>query len=281
MFSIRLPTLPRFAMTALIAGFGVGLAAPAWAIDCSKASDPIDKRICGNAGLKAADAAMGKAYSALIKTAPDADVRSMLVNSQRRWIAARNEGLNTNSEGAPLPVGELRKAIDERTKRLDDRSGKGLVAQAEAQRRFLAKYTGGAFSGFDTSCEFIPNDRDQTSFSYQCFGAMHVQNKARLCSANTEWATWSLSEDYGVSAIEGDTAKLTAVCNDQSGNICGKDKDAGAESAWSRNPEKDGQFPSAKTGLPKLDVEGIWPLEESDATWFDQCLTSPSYPPAQ
>jgi uncharacterized protein len=279
MLTNRARTSLRALMIGVMAVFGLGVATPAWAIDCSKASDPIDKRICGNASLKAADAAMGRAYGALIKTAPDTEIRSMLVGSQRRWIGARNEGLNTDSQGAPRPIGELRKAIEERTKRLNDHSDKGLVAQAEAQRRFLTKYTGGDFSGFDTSCEFIPNDRDQTSFSYQCFGTMHVQNKLRVCSANTEWATWSLAEYYGVSTVEGGTAKSVASCSDQSGNICEKGKDTATDSDWSLNPGKDVQVPAPQTGLPKLDVEGIWPLEATDATWFDQCLTSPAYPP--
>lgn len=280
MFTNRPKNKFKRTMMGLIALLAMG-ATPAWAIDCSKATDPIDVRICGNTSLKAADAAMGQAYSALLKTAPDADVRSMLVNSQRRWIAARNERLSANSEGAALPVSELRKAITERTSRLSDRSDKGLVAQVAAQRRFLAKYSGGTFSGFDTGCEFIPNDRDQKSFSYQCYGAMHVQNKDRVCSANTDWATWSLSENYGVSTVQGDTAKPSAVCNDQSGDICGAGKDKGGDSSWKLNPEKDEHFPSPKPNLAKLDVEGIWPLEETDATWFDQCLTSPIYPPAQ
>lgn len=285
MFANRAKTKFKRIMTGLgvTTILAIGATTPAWAIDCSKATDPIDVRICGNKGLKAADAAMGQAYSALLKTAPDADIRSMLVSSQRRWIAARNKGLTTNSEGAPLPVSELQKAITERTSRLSDRSDKGLVVKAEAQRRFLAKYSGGNFSGFDTSCEFIPNDRDQTSFSYQCYGAMHVQNKDRVCTADTDWATWSMSEDYGVSTVQGDTVKPAALCNDQSGNICdaSKNTDKGEDSNWKVNPEKDEHFPTPKMSLPKLDVEGIWPLEDTDTAWFDQCLTSPTYPPAQ
>jgi len=267
----------RYTIAGLMAIVGLSIATPAWAIDCTKASDPIDKKICGNPGLKSADAAMGQAYAALIKTAPDPEVRAMLVNSQRRWIAARNEGLGSDSDGAAIPVSEIRRAMADRTARLSDRSEKGLVAQAQGQRRFLAKYTGGAFAGFDTRCEFIPNDKDQSSYSYQCYGAMHVRNKDRLCSLSTEWATWSLYEYYAVSIIEGDKAKASAACSDQSGDICGNSQKTG----WTRDPGADQHVPSLKSDFPKLDVEGAWPLEESDATWFDQCLTSPTYPPAQ
>ncbi|WP_267553786.1 lysozyme inhibitor LprI family protein [Rhizobium rhizogenes] len=281
MFANRSKAKLNRVMMVLLTLLAIGAATPAWAIDCSKATDPIDVRICGNASLKAADAAMGQAYSALLKTAPDADVRAMLISSQRRWIAARNATLGNDSQGKPLPVSELRKAITDRTSRLNDRSDKGFVAEAAAQRRFLAKYSGGTFSGFDAGCEFIPNDKSMTSFSYQCYGAMHVQNKDRLCSAQTEWATWSLYEYYGVSTVQGASAKLSAVCSDQSGDICAAGNDKGEDSSWKLNPEKDEHFSSANPNLPKLDVEGLWPLEDADATWFDQCLTSPAYPPAQ
>jgi uncharacterized protein len=267
----------RLTIAGLVTFLGLGIATPAWAIDCTKASDPIDRKICGNAGLKAADTAMGQAYSALLKTASDPEVRAMLVNSQRRWIAARNEGLGSGSDGAAIPVSEIRRATAARTARLSDRSDKGLVGQAQEQRRFLAKYTGGAFAGFDTRCEFIPNDKDQSSYAYQCYGAMHVRNKDRLCSLSTEWATWSLYEYYAISTIEGDQAKASALCDDQSGEICGNSQ----KTSWTRDPGADQHLPALKTDFPKLDVEGAWPLEESDATWFDQCLTSPTYPPAQ
>ncbi len=53
----------------------------------------IDKKICDNASLKAADAAIGQAYAALLKETPDPEIRAMPVSSQRRWIAARNDVL--------------------------------------------------------------------------------------------------------------------------------------------------------------------------------------------
>ena len=253
----------------------LGASMPAWAIDCTKASDAIDKRICGDAGLKTADAAMGQAYSALLKSAPDAEVRSMLVNSQRRWVAARNEWFSSNPGDRPLPVSQLRKAITDRTARLADRSDKGLVAQAEAQRRFLTKYTGGAFSGFDASCEFTSDSNKETSFSYQCTGAVHVQNKDRVCSLSAEFASWALYQYYGVSTIAAEQAKPAAFCGDQSGDIC----ESGKNGSWDLDPDPN-HFPVPKRDLPKLDAEVDWPLAESDATWFDLCLTSPTYPPA-
>ncbi len=260
-------------LTVLCLAAFLGTSMPALAIDCTKANDHVDKAICGNAGLKAADAAMGSAYTALLKTAPDAEIRAMLVSSQRRWVAARNEWLS--SDDTSFPIAQLRKAMVDRTALLTDRSDKGFVAHAEAQRRFLAKFTGGAFSGFDTSCEFIPNDSGQTSFSYQCNGAIHVQNKERLCSLSTEFASWSLYMYHAVSTVAADQAKPVAFCGDQSGDICGE----GKKGEWESAPKPDQHFPVLKAGFPKLDAEANWPLDEADETWFGQCLTSPIYPP--
>lgn len=272
--SHQLKKQSRLAMICLMTILGTSM--PAWAIDCTKASDPIDKTICGDAKLKAADAAMSQAYGALLKTAPDAEVRAMLINSQRRWISARNEWLGRDSNGSTFPIGEFRKAMIERAAQLTDRSDKGPVAQAEAQRRFLAKYTGGAFSGFNTSCEFIPDDSGQKSFSYQCTGAVHVQNKDRVCSLSAEFASWALYQYYGISTIAGEQAKPVAFCGDQSGDICENGKGGG----WDLSPDAN-HFPVLKRDLPKLDTEANWPLGETDATWFGQCLTSPTYPRTQ
>jgi len=267
----------QLAVAGLVAILGLGTTTPAWAIDCAKASDPIDKKICGNAGLKAADAAMGQAYGALVKTAPDPEIRTMLINSQRRWIAARNDWLGNGSGDAAVPAGEIRRAMIARSARLGDRSEKGLIAQAQAQRHLLEKYTGGAFAGFNTSCEFIPDDREQKHYSYECSGVMHVQNKDRVCSSSAEWASWSIYMYYGVSTVEGDKVTPVALCSDQSGNVCSN----GQENGWTREAATDQHFPLPQTSVPTLDAENTTPLETTDASWFDQCLTSPIYPPAQ
>lgn len=79
----------RAARLLCLAGLGA-LSAPAWAIDCHKAGTPAEKLICSDRGAVAADAELNRAYAALLKQAPDAQIRAMLVDSQRRWIEARN-----------------------------------------------------------------------------------------------------------------------------------------------------------------------------------------------
>lgn len=192
----------RLAGLASMFMFGAGLALPASAMDCAKAAQPVEKRICASPALRAADARMNSAYTGALKAAPDVAIRDMLVRSQRRWIDARNNRLDADYDGHPLAVDEVRKAIDRRTALLADQSGKGLIARALAERQWLAKYSGGPLTGFDGNCDFIPDDASGKHVSYACFGAVHVQHRARICSQSEDWATGAVYQYRSVSAAE-------------------------------------------------------------------------------
>ncbi|TNC15231.1 DUF1311 domain-containing protein [Methylobacterium terricola] len=55
-----------------------------------RASSHVDHTICDGPRLLKADAAMGKAYTALLEIVPKPSIYAMLVASQKRWIAARD-----------------------------------------------------------------------------------------------------------------------------------------------------------------------------------------------
>lgn len=74
----------RLAGLASMFMMGAGMALPAFAMDCAKAVQPIEKRICASSVLRAADARMNSAYSGALKAAPDTTIRDMLVRGQRR-----------------------------------------------------------------------------------------------------------------------------------------------------------------------------------------------------
>ncbi|WP_244139908.1 lysozyme inhibitor LprI family protein [Burkholderia stabilis] len=278
MQGIRMASAGWLAGLASIFMFGVGLAMPGFAMDCAKAAQPIEKRICANPGLRAADARMNSAYSGVLKAAPDAAIRDMLVRSQRRWIAARNNRLSADYDGHPLAVDEVRKAIDRRTAMLADQSGKGLVARALAERQWLAKYTGGPLTGFDANCDFIPDDASGAHVSYACFGAVHVQHQARVCSQSEDWATGAVYQYRSVSTTDGGKVRPVAFCEAQAhGHAC---DNGGAQSGWMRAGASgdDNRAPAPATGLPQLDAE-MWPIGDGDdAVWFERCLKASSYP---
>ncbi|NTX48336.1 DUF1311 domain-containing protein [Burkholderia cepacia] len=278
---IRMASTVRLAGLASVFMCGVGLALPALALDCTKAAQPVEKRICTSPALRAADARMNSAYAGALKVAPDAAIRDMLVRSQRRWIAARNNRLDADYDGHPLAVNEVRKAIDRRSAELADQSGKGLIARALAERQWLAKFTGGPLTGFDGNCDFIPDDASGAHVSYACFGAVHVQNRARICSQSEDWATGAVYQYRSVSAADGGRARPVAFCEAQAhGRAC---DNAGAQSGWMRagvsGDDKRASAPAI--GLPQLDAE-MWPIGDGDdAVWFERCLTASVFPDAR
>ncbi|WP_230956756.1 lysozyme inhibitor LprI family protein [Burkholderia cepacia] len=271
----------RLAGLASVFMCGVGLALPALALDCTKAAQPVEKRICTSPALRAADARMNSAYAGALKVAPDAAIRDMLVRSQRRWIAARNNRLDADYDGHLLAVNEVRKAIDRRSAELADQSGKGLIARALAERQWLAKFTGGPLTGFDGNCDFIPDDASGAHVSYACFGAVHVQNRARICSQSEDWATGAVYQYRSVSAADGGRARPVAFCEAQAhGRAC---DNAGAQSGWMRAGVSgdDKRAPAPAIGLPQLDAE-MWPIGDGDdAVWFERCLTASVFPDAR
>ncbi|KWF81599.1 hypothetical protein WL94_30140 [Burkholderia cepacia] len=278
---IRMASTVRLAGLASVFMCGVGLALSALALDCTKAAQPVEKRICTSPALRAADARMNSAYAGALKVAPDAAIRDMLVRSQRRWIAARNNRLDADYDGHLLAVNEVRKAIDRRSAELADQSGKGLIARALAERQWLAKFTGGPLTGFDGNCDFIPDDASGAHVSYACFGAVHVQNRARICSQSEDWATGAVYQYRSVSAADGGRARPVAFCEAQAhGRAC---DNGGAQSGWMRagvsGDDKRASAPAI--GLPQLDAE-MWPIGDGDdAVWFERCLTASVFPDAR
>ncbi|CAN0640833.1 lysozyme inhibitor LprI family protein [Burkholderia cepacia] len=278
---IRRASTVRLAGLASVFMCGVGLALPALALDCTKAAQPVEKRICTSPALRAADARMNSAYAGALKVAPDAAIRDMLVRSQRRWIAARNNRLDADYDGHLLAVIEVRKAIDRRSAELADQSGKGLIARALAERQWLAKFTGGPLTGFDGNCDFIPDDASGAHVSYACFGAVHVQNRTRICSQSEDWATGAVYQYRSVSAADGGRARPVAFCEAQAhGRAC---DNGGAQSGWMRagvsGDDKRASAPAI--GLPQLDAE-MWPIGDGDdAVWFERCLTASVFPDAR
>src|SRR5438270_6187215 len=63
-------------------------AAPALALDCSKAKTPVEKAICANPAASAADRSMADAYGRLA-AGFSPDERKALLASQRAWLKLR------------------------------------------------------------------------------------------------------------------------------------------------------------------------------------------------
>lgn len=75
-------------------------ASPAWAFDCGKASTTVEKAICADDKLKAADDAMSKAYGEVRNLLTDKEKKSLAL-SQKKWLKGRDDRCSSE-EGAAL-----------------------------------------------------------------------------------------------------------------------------------------------------------------------------------
>ncbi|RUP17132.1 MAG: DUF1311 domain-containing protein [Methylobacterium sp.] len=259
---------------------------PARAIDCRKAASPLERMICADAALRKADAALGSAYAGLLRGTDDAEIRAMLVASQKRWVAARDTRLgDLDAAGAPSDPADARTvvlaAIRARTRDLSGRSTSDparphWIAAALRQRAFAARFTGGPFAGFDAACDFLPVGQDRV---YGCFGSRRYQNGDRVCTLSDDWASGHTTETRTVARVVDGAARTVATCTiggSDDAECPGPGNPAGR---WTRPAAPAAAGAAAPPAGPRavLDVE-LAPDAEAE-TWLSTCLTDPAYPP--
>ncbi|WP_218574749.1 lysozyme inhibitor LprI family protein [Reyranella sp. CPCC 100927] len=237
-------------------------------MDCRQASAPVEHAICSDRQLRAADAAMGDAYARLLKTANDADIRTMLIDGQKRWLAQRDRLFDRRLASADKDRQRtvMLSAMQDRTQALAERP---LVAIAQGQRKFAARYTGGPFAGFETSCDFLPV---QESYVYGCFARRQYQHNDRVCVVDAYWATGSVYEKRFVADVVDGKPKVIATCSVggfEGETVC--PGSPGDRPRWNTRPKDTVLTPS----LPKIDAE-VGPDE--DGPWLRACLTDLTYP---
>jgi uncharacterized protein YecT (DUF1311 family) len=152
----------KFIAAALV---GVALAASqAQAFDCGKAKTKIEKAICGDADLVAADEAMAAAYSRLRSSLAGAE-RTRLAASQRKWLKSR-ENRCDYLDDAPL-ANCIREQTDGRRRLLagEVESGPGapsplvpvIIEQEAGAKLYDVDYTLIKFAGATTPGEKLFN----------------------------------------------------------------------------------------------------------------------------
>ncbi|WP_247893810.1 lysozyme inhibitor LprI family protein [Azospirillum endophyticum] len=277
------------AVLLVLPALGLLFSSPAQAIDCRKATTAIDHVICGDKALQKADAALGSAYSAILKAAPDAEIRAMLVASEKRWLARRDDRLGPSSETDDAPDAETQRkilldAIQARTRELTrrakaDAGEPNLIAVARDQRRFASRFTSGPFAGFSTSCDFLPGG---DGYTYGCFGTQSYQNRDRVCALTRDWASGGVSETRMVGQVVDGKLTTVASCSIGSGDAGAACPDpevsAGQRGHWQK-PAPDATTPEAPPAKPQPQVDAEFQRDSEDA-WINDCLTQPTYPPA-
>ncbi len=268
--ALRLSVLAVLAVLAALCA----LSAPAWAIDCSKAQTPSEKLICSSKSLQKADSRLNKTYAATLKAARDEEIRTMLVASQKRWIAARDKALEGIIEdSAPDDKSATQVANDmiaERTAQLEEKGRTSLIEVARKQQTFLKQFSGGDYAGYETSCDMLPPDQ-----TYNCFPTRHYQNDDRVCSVEEYWATNTGYTKRFIADIVDGKPKLIASCSfNGDDNTC--PTTSGEGRSWNVKPEAQSALYSSKPEL-KLDGEVN---DSDDYDWLKTCLTDKSFPVA-
>lgn len=249
---------------------------PAWAMDCAKATSALDKRICSDHQLKAADDAMSAAYFKLLASIKDPEIHASLIESQRRWIKAREQDLGDLSGKRPDSDDTLDQrqerailldATRHRTDYLSNHTGGQLdfVATALKQRQLAHAYSGGPYAGYTTSCSFIPDKSNLSHWDYECFGRRAYQNGNRICSETNDFASYTIVTTQDVSVIENGKWKPVADLSYPDGK-------------WTRSSDPTSALPSSGDAAPKIDPEAITFDDDDDKGWMHACLTDPSFP---
>jgi uncharacterized protein YecT (DUF1311 family) len=255
-------------------------ASPAHALDCTKASSPVEKSICETPELKKADAAMSAAYFKLLGETTDAEFHEALIRSQRRWLQVRSRGV-PRIDGEEEDEPDDRKVLLQITQdRRDFLAGTRPIRTMEQQRKIASKDGGGAFAGYEGSCEFLPPHYGH--WGYVCWITTHRQHKDRICSVGEDWASGHTTEHRLVSVVNNGDPKAVASCyTGYAGLICPDPEnieEIGAAAHWNTNPRPSTTDlrPPRANSLWKYDPEGP---AGADEPWMQDCLFAPTYPP--
>lgn len=127
---------------------------PVHALDCGKASLPVEKLICATPELKKADAAMSAAYFKLLQETTAPEFREAMIRSQRRWLAVRSRGLERFGAAENEATDDHEALLIMTRDRLTFFETATPIRAMEQQRKITSKDSGGSFAGFNTSSCF-------------------------------------------------------------------------------------------------------------------------------
>lgn len=259
-------------------------ATPAAAMQCARASTPLEKIVCSDRQLAAADQAMADAYFKLLHAIDDPSIRTSLIASQRRWLAARESDLGELDRAEGMDKRAQRTILlavtRQRTRDLQERSGgrPRFVATALRQRALASAYSGGPFAGYRVACSFIPDRRDDRKMYYSCFGGHAYQHGDRVCSQSEDFASYTVVTTRAVGRVENGHLKLVATCDFGGSDKSCPDDDADRLRAWNTQPTTE-QFQTGYGDGQRLEVDPDLGTGDEDADWLSRCLLTPSYPP--
>jgi uncharacterized protein YecT (DUF1311 family) len=261
---------------------------PVYALDCTKASLPLEKLFCATPELKRADEAMSAAYFKLLRETADPDFHEALIRSQRRWVEVRSHGVDRFGAAADDPNAQTddRKVLLQMTRdRLTFLQTAEPIRRMKERQKIVSKDGGGPFAGYQPAdCFFVPPPYGD--WNYLCMGTTHRQHD-RICSLTISWATGRTYEYRFVSVLKNGKPEPVASCTAyfvDMGERCPEpddDDETKALSHWNINPKPSGDY------LPAPRAGDLWKYDpdiEPDLTgqpWMNDCLTASTYPPPE
>jgi uncharacterized protein YecT (DUF1311 family) len=263
----------------------LSLVSPAHALECAKATSPVEKLICATPELKKADTAMSAAYFKLLRQTTDRDFHEALLRSQRRWLKAREEAFKTDRAQEDDDTDVNRNALLQVTRdRLEFLQTSKPLRVLQQQRRATSKDSGGIFAGYRSNCTFLPPRYG--NWTYICLGEAHRQHNDRICSVGVDWASGHMTDYRLVLILKSGQPRSLASCSygyagtreqcpDPTDNAETK-----ASSHWNTNPQ-----PNDTTPLPRAD--GLWKYDPdvdpglTQEPWINDCLFASAYPPPE
>jgi uncharacterized protein YecT (DUF1311 family) len=258
---------------------------PVFALDCAKASSPVDKLICATPELKKADEEMATTYFKLLRETADPEFHEALIQSQRRWLKVRSFGPDRFGQAENGKIDDREVLLKMTRDRLTFLRTAAPIRVMEQERKIMSKDGGGTFAGFKASCVLLPPPYG--NWTYECWGDAHRQHKDRVCSSAVEWVSAGHMTEYRLVSILKDVElKLVATCSTgytSEGEDCpdpNGDAKTNSASHWNTNPTRIGN-------LPNPHAHDFWKydpdieLDQINQEWMHDCLFAPIYPPPE
>jgi uncharacterized protein YecT (DUF1311 family) len=272
----------KLALLASLCALVLVQSSPVYALDCAKASSPIDKLVCATPELEKTDEEMGAAYFKLLRETTDPEFHEALIQSQRRWLKVRSAGPDRFGQAEDDKTDDREVLLKMTRDRLTFLRTAGPIRVMEQERKITSKDSGGVFAGFETYCVLQPPPYG--NWTYECWGGAYRQHNDRICSSAMEWASGHISEKRLVSVLRNGEPKPVASCATgyaSTDEPCPEPDDAAETRAvahWNTKPADD--LPIQPAGrLWKYDPD-IEP-DQIARQWMQDCLFAPTYPPPE
>jgi uncharacterized protein YecT (DUF1311 family) len=264
----------------------IGLSYPSWvyALDCSKASSPVEKLICSTPELKRTDEAMSASYFKLLRETTDPDFHEALIRSQRRWLEMRLRGPDRFGQAQSDATDDREILLKMTRERLAALQTAKPIHMLELQRKIASEDGGGKFAGYRTYCVLQPPPYG--NWGYECWGDTLRQHNDRICSSVEEWSSGHMTEYRTVSILKNGEPRAVATCStgyNTTDDLCpesGADVGGTLDAHWNTRPDTSEPLPTSQVAdFRKFDAD-IDP-SATDQEWMHECLFTSSYPPLE